>query len=151
MRMRADERIFVDTNVLLYSVDPVDAAKQMQARDWIEDLWQSGSGRLSWQVLNEFYANAVRKIGARTSVARATVDAFAAWKPVEQSLMLVQRAWYWTDEAKLSYWDGLILAAAERAGCQWLLSEDFQAGRKYGSVRVIDPFLEPPRQLRRYQ
>ncbi len=149
--MRAGERTFVDTNVLLYAVDAADPAKQKRARDWLADLWETGSGRLSWQVLNEFYANAARKTGARASVARATIESFAAWQPVEQSLMLVQRAWYWVDEAQLSYWDGLILAAAERAGCRWLLSEDFQAGRKYGSVSVVDPFRESPSGSRRPQ
>jgi predicted nucleic acid-binding protein len=63
---------------------------------------------------------------------------------VEQSLMLTRRAWHWTDEAQVSYWDRLILAAAERAGCKRLLSEDFQSGRLYGSVRVVNPFRERP-------
>ena len=114
--MRAAERTFVDTNVLLYSVDPADPAKQSRAREWIAFLWETGSGRLSWQVLNEFYSNAVRKIGMHAPLARATVEAFASWQPVEQSLMLMQRAWYWTDEAQMAYWDGLILAAARGLG-----------------------------------
>ena len=142
--MRGGERTFVDTNVLLYSVDPAHSAKRIRAREWIAALWQAGTGRLSWQVLNEFYVNAVRKVGAQEPLARATVKTFAAWQPVEQSLMLVQRAWHWTDETQVSYWDGLILAAAERAGCEWLISEDFQSGRQYGSVRVLNPFQNRP-------
>jgi predicted nucleic acid-binding protein len=76
--MPAGERTFVDTNVLLYSVDPSDQAKRVRAREWIANLWETGLGRLSWQVLNEFYSNAVRKIGAPAPFARATVQAFAS-------------------------------------------------------------------------
>jgi predicted nucleic acid-binding protein len=138
------ELTFVDANVLLYSVDPTHSVKRARARECLAELWQTGAGRLSWQVLNEFYVNAVRKAGAPEPLARATVEAFAAWEPVEQSLMLIQRAWYWTDHVGISYWDGLILAAAERAGCKQLLSEDFQSGRRYGSILVRNPFLIKP-------
>lgn len=142
--MPAAERTFVDTDVLLYSVDSSNTAKQIRAREWIAGLWETGAGRLSWQVLNEFYANAVRKTGAKEPLARATVEAFATWQPIEQSLILTQRAWYWADNAQLSYGDGLILAAAERAGCKWLLSEDFPSGRQFGAVVVLHPFQNKP-------
>ena len=55
----------------------------------------------------------------------------------------IERAWYWMDEAQVTYWDGLILGAAERLGCTVLLSEDFQAGRVCGTVRVVNPFAAP--------
>jgi predicted nucleic acid-binding protein len=142
--MRAGERFFVDTSVLLYSADPADAARQLAARDWLKALWESGSGRLSWQVLHEFYASAVRKLRAHSTEARITVELFATWQPVDTSFGLIQRAWFWTDEAQVSYWDGLIVAAAERAGCAWLLSEDFQPGRKLGAMTVVDPFHTRP-------
>jgi len=51
------------------------------------------------------------------------------------------------DQADLSYWDALILAASERLGCRWLLSEDFQHGRKYGSVLVLNPFRTKPEDI----
>lgn len=145
--MRAGERFFVDTNVLLYSADPADAAKQRAARDWLTVLWESGSGRLSWQVLHEFYVNAVRKLRAHSAEARLTVELFATWHPVDTSFGLIQRAWFWMDEARVSYWDGLIVAAAERAGCAWLLSEDFQAGQKLGAMTVVDPFRMRPEEF----
>jgi predicted nucleic acid-binding protein len=56
----------------------------------------------------------------------------------------VQRAWEWMDRAQLSYWDALILAAAERSGAVYLLTEDFQAGRRYENVQVINPFEHLP-------
>jgi predicted nucleic acid-binding protein len=142
--MSVDERFFVDTNVLLYSLDPAHRGKQRAAHRWLAALWEHGNGRLSWQVLHEFYVNAVRKVSVPKSKARATVETFSLWRPVETGLGLIRRAWHWTDEAQLSYWDGLIVAAAEQAGSAWLLSEDFQIGRKFGPVTVISPFHAEP-------
>ena len=143
-RMRAVENVFVDTNVLLYAVDPADAVKQAGARQWVDTLWETGRGRLSWQVLHEFYANATRKPGAGVTEARTTVELFASWNPVDTSLGLIQKAWQWTDRAQLPYWDALIVAAAERAGCLWILSEDFQSGRRFGAMTVVNPFRSRP-------
>lgn len=142
--MPAADRWFVDTNVLLYSVDPADSRKQARAWEWLGPLWEHGLGSLSWQVLHEFYVNAVAKLRVGRPEARKLVRGYAQWTPVETSLGLVERAWHWIDQAQLSYWDSLILAAAERAGCRYLLSEDFQAGRRFGAVTMVNPFLQRP-------
>jgi predicted nucleic acid-binding protein len=144
--MPGAEHFFVDTNVLLYSLDPADSRKQKAAQLWMTALWEQAAGRLSWQVLHEFYVNAIRKLRTPPRRARATVEALALWEPVDSSIVLVQRAWFWMDEARLSYWDSLIVAAAERSGCAGLLSEDFQEGQTLGSVKVINPFRTNPEQ-----
>lgn len=144
--MRGDS-VFVDTNVLLYSLDSRHPVKTRQAANWLDYLWESGNGRMSWQVLNEFYTNAVLKFGVPSREARKVVSVFVMWKPGGIDFLLVQRAWHWMDHARLSWWDSLILASAERLGCSFLLSEDFQAGRAYGDVRVISPFQQQPRTL----
>lgn len=137
---------FADTNLLLYSLDARNLEKRLRAVQWMDFLWASGRGRLSWQVLNEFYANAVRKIAVPREEARRAVALFAKWRPAGVSMEVLERAWYWADQAQLAHWDAMILASAERQGCEVLLSEDFQSGRKYGSVQVINPFEnEPPR------
>jgi predicted nucleic acid-binding protein len=100
------------------------------AREWLNHLWESGFGRLSWQVLNEFYVNATRKFRASPRKACQLVELYAVWEPVDATRASVRRAWHWMDAARLSYWDALIVAAAERTGCGWLLSEDLQDGRK---------------------
>ncbi len=138
------DSVFVDTNVLLYSVDSRDASKRRRAQVWLDSFWRNVTGRLSWQVLHEFYANAVRKSGIPTADAREMVAVFSQWKPSGMDLALVQRGWHWMDRAQLAYWDSLILTSAERLGCAFLLSEDFSAGREYGSVRVVSPFAERP-------
>jgi predicted nucleic acid-binding protein len=134
------DSVFVDTNVLLYSFDSRDPIKRAQARQWLDYLWRTGEGRMSWQVLHEFYANAIRKLGVPSLEARETVSVFSRWRPMGIDFAVVERGWYWMDRAQLSYWDGLILASAERLGCPLLLSEDFQSGRSYEGVRIVSPF-----------
>jgi len=141
------DNVFVDTNVLLYSFDVRDRVKRTRSRQWVSGLWEAGRGRISWQVLHEFYANAVRKIPVSATAARETVSVFTRWQPCEMTLGVIERAWYWMDMAQLSYWDGMILAAAERLGCGWLLSEDFQAGRSYEGVVDVNPFKSVPADL----
>lgn len=142
--MNAGDRFFVDTNVLLYALDPADPGKKALARKWLDTLWEQGSGSLSWQVLHEFYVNAVGKIGAATPVARHVIEIYVQWQPTDTDIGLMHRAWHWMDEAGVSYWDALIVAAAERAGCSKLLSEDFQPGYRFGPLTVVNPFETAP-------
>ena len=135
---------FVDTNLLLYALDSKAPPKQHLASVWLDTLWKHEAGRVSWQVLHEFYVNATGKLGAPAATSRRIVEWYGEWQPIGFSIALVRRAWYWTDHAGLSYWDALILAAAERCGGPWLLSEDFQMGRKYGVVQIVNPFLAEP-------
>ena len=138
------DRFFVDTNVLIYIFDKHNAKKRSRANEWLDFLWQSGAGRLSWQVLHEFYVNAVRKAGVETKRARDVIELLICWQPVDTSAMLIHRAWFWMDQAGISYWDGLIVGAAEQLGCRWLLSEDFQTGRTYGATTIVNPFATSP-------
>jgi predicted nucleic acid-binding protein len=144
MPAKPGDSYFVDTNVLLYSLDARNPQKRLQAAAWMDSLWASGAGRLSWQVLNEFYANAIRKLGTAHDDARRAVSLLSKWRPGGVSFDLVERAWHWMDQTHLTYWDAMILASAERQGCSVLLSEDFQIGRSYGTVRTVNPFLEEP-------
>ncbi len=145
--MSAGDRFFVDTNVLLYSVDAASPVKQQAARLWIDALWENGSGALSWQVLHEFYVNAIRKMRVSKKLARQLTEDFAQWRPPEMTIGLIRRAWHWSDQAQLSHWDSLIVAAAERMQCSWLLSEDFQTGRRFDSVTIVNPFLHTPEEF----
>ena len=142
--MSGVETFFVDSNLPLYHVDPVDHNKRERASNWLDHLWMAGTGRLSWQVLHEFYWNAVRKMRLDRGAAREIVEDLSQWRPVDTSVGLIREAWEWMDAAQLSYWDALILAAAQRAGARYLLSEDFQDGRRFGSIQVLNPFGHSP-------
>ena len=142
--MNAGARIFVDTNVLLYQLSGALPEKQARAEQWMGFLWDSASGRISWQVLHEFYVNAVMKLRVPPDAARTYATRMFEWKPASPTPDAIQRAWHWCDTSKINFWDALIVAAAEQTGCHYLLSEDFQTGRRFDAVAVIDPFARTP-------
>ena len=140
------EPVFVDTNVFLYQWDASDQVKQRRAVDWLRRLADDRTGRVSFQVLAEFYVNATQKL--RTPVPRASAQAYVravcAWKPVAIDQQVIEEAWREQERFKLSWGDALIVAAARRVSCRTLLSEDFQAGQKFGDLTVVNPFATAP-------
>jgi predicted nucleic acid-binding protein len=136
--------VFVDSNILLYAVDDADPRKQRVARDWRAELWKSRLGRVSFQVLNEFYVNAVRLKPAASDEARAEVRDLLAWNPVVTDASVIERGWKLQDRYQLSFWDSLIVAAVKTAACGFLLTEDLQDGQKLDGVEVVNPFLRAP-------
>ena len=138
------DSFFVDTNVLLYSMNANEPVKQGMARAWVLQLWDLAAGRISWQVVHEFYSNAVGKLGVPRALARMAVEQFVELSPHQPGLATIQRAWHWCDAAQINFWDALIVAAAGQSGCRYLLSEDFQAGRRFGAVTIVNPFERQP-------
>ena len=136
--------VFVDSNVFLYAVDEADRNKQDVAREWRARLWKTCRGRVSFQVLGEFYVNALRKRPSAREEARAEVRDLLAWNPVVADAALLERGWKIQDRYRISYWDALIVAAAKVASCRYLLTEDLQAGQELEGVEVINPFLRAP-------
>lgn len=139
--------VFVDTKVLIYADDTRDAGKQSRAREWLLMLWQQRSGRLSTQVLNEYYVNVTRKLGLAQGDARAKVRRFQLWQPWQMDHQTVETAWGVEARFGLSYWDSLIVAAAAQSGCTHLLSEDLQHGQRIDAVTIINPFFVAPSAL----
>jgi predicted nucleic acid-binding protein len=138
--------IFVDTNVLLYAVDERDIVKRDRSRQWLTSCWNTGKGRLSTQVLNEFYVNARKRFAAQVSPdeARATVRRYQTWKPWQIDAGTIETAWAVEARYGLSYWDALMVAAAQHLGCLRLLTEDLQHLQHFDSVQIINPFLIGP-------
>ncbi|MGA8763761.1 MAG: PIN domain-containing protein [Candidatus Sulfotelmatobacter sp.] len=139
--------VFVDTNVFLYAIDEADPRKQHAARQWRAELWKSRRGRVSFQVLGEFYVNAVRLRPKARDEARGEVRDLLAWNPVVADAALLERGWKLQDRYQLSYWDALIVAAAKAANCLYLLTEDLQAGQELEGVEVVNPFERRPESL----
>lgn len=133
--------VFVDSYLFLYAVDNADPHKQQVAGNWRAELWKSRLGRVSFQVLNEFYVNAVRLKPSARDEARAEVRDLLAWNPVVVDAAVIERAWKLQDRYRISYWDSLIVAAARTASCGFLLTEDLQDGQKLDGVEVVNPFL----------
>ena len=135
--------VFVDTSA------PV---KQERAESWIRLLAQGRAGRLSFQVLQELYATLTREpgLGLDPAEARQIVEAVAVWRPIQIDLAVLRRAWAIEERFRLSWWDALIVAAAEASESPVLLTEDLQDGQRFDGVRVVDPFASPeqsPREI----
>jgi predicted nucleic acid-binding protein len=136
------DRVFVDTNILLYARDAGQRAKQRVAYAWIAALWRRRTGRLSFQVLQEFYITATKKLkpGLAVGQARRDVRNLMVWNPVPADAALLESAWLLEDRLGFSWWDAQIVAAARRANCGVLLSEDMQHGLNVDGTVIVNPF-----------
>ena len=133
---------FVDTNILIYAQDRSTGAKHEKARRLMDELWNSGEGVISTQVLQEFSVN-VRRRSARppsNEELHQAIEDFLTWPVVVNSAASTLRALENEERFQVSFWDGLILQAAEAVGADVLYTEDFSDGRLYGTVRAVNPF-----------
>ena len=136
-------RVFFDTNVIVYSHDNISIEKRDKARQLIESAFLSGLGVVSGQVLGEAFVTLTKKIGVEQDAAAKEISQYAAgFKVVEISSSLVMRAIQIKADCQLSYWDALIIAAAEAASCETVWSEDLSDGQVYGEVTVRNPFAK---------
>ncbi len=135
------DRFFVDTNILVYAHDRGAGEKHRMARSVVERLWRDRSGALSTQVLQELYVNVRRKAAAPISVeeARRLIEDYLSWEVVINDGPSMLRAMEIEARYAISYWDALIIQAAEQCGAEVLYSEDLSHGQRYGSVEVVDP------------
>jgi len=136
------DKHFVDTNVLMYAHDSTAGTKHHRARTVIAELWDSGGGVLSTQVLQELCINLRRKAGRPLSMeeTRRVIQDYLSWEIVVNTGESILQALEIEGRYKISFWDALIIQAAESAGADILYSEDLARGQKYGSVRVVNPF-----------
>lgn len=139
------DKCFVDTNILIYAHDRSAEVKHERARALVDQLWDSGKGVLSTQVLQELCIS-LRKKAARplsNDEMRALVRDYSAWEVVTNTAESIVRALEIEERYRISFWDALIVGAAEYAGAAVLYSEDLNAGQLYGGVRVVNPFSSP--------
>jgi predicted nucleic acid-binding protein len=138
--MHAD--VFIDTNILVYAHDRDAGEKHVRARELIEGFWRDRAVPcLSVQVLQELHVNLVRK-GVQSDTSAEIVKRYLSWRVLDNTRHLFQQALSVQQRWRTSFWDALIVAAAQRAGVSTLWSEDLGAGQDYGGVRVVNP-LEP--------
>jgi predicted nucleic acid-binding protein len=131
---------FVDANVFVYARDPRDPRKQGLAAGWIDMLWRDRAGRTSVQAISEFYAVATRKLGFPAERAWQYAERYFGWKPLAIDEALLRRAREIEQRYRLSWWDSMIVAAAQLQDCVLLLTEDLQDGATFGSVTARSPF-----------
>ena len=138
------QREFVDANVLVYAFDSSAARKQQAARQLLERLWESNGGCLSIQVLQEFFVTVTKKVAKPLSVADATarVREFSAWRVFAPAAEDVLDAIALHAQAKIGFWDAMIVLAAAESGCDVLWTEDLNDGQLLRGVRIRNPFAE---------
>jgi predicted nucleic acid-binding protein len=136
-------KAFVDSNFLIYVHDGDAGTKQRQAAELVKGLWQSGLGRPSTHVLQEFYVNATEKIKRPLArgAARKLVRRYGLWLESQIGPETVIRASEIGENSKLPFWDSMIVAAAEQDGAEELLTEDLGHGQIIAGIRVGKPVL----------
>ncbi len=139
--MNAGKRFF-DTNVLLYMYSAADRRKQALARELFRKELHGGRIVLSTQVVQEFYAAGLRKLRIPRETLRALIRGLLDLHLVSVEASHIRRALELEEQYQTSFWDALILAAAESGGAEVLYTEDLNDGQEYGSVRVENPFGE---------
>jgi len=136
------ERVFVDTNIIVYAYDRDAGRKHEIARDLMIGLWSAAGGVLSTQILQEFYVTVTRKIASPLTreAAREIIKDYLTWDVVSNDGDAVLDAIDIETGENISFRDALVIAAAKRGGAQVLLSEDLSEGRKFGDMVVRNPF-----------
>jgi predicted nucleic acid-binding protein len=135
-------REFVDANILVYAFDASAKGKQAAAKDLLERLWDSGTGCLSVQVLQEFFVTVTRKVAKPLSVDEAAdrIREFSAWRVFAPGADDVLAAIAIQQQSNLSFWDAMIVRAAAEAQCDVLWTEDLNDGQSIRGVRIRNPF-----------
>ena len=134
-------RLFVDTNILIYALDPAEPRKRAVSADLLRRTISNHTLTLSPQSLNECYRVLTqRRRLMPVDEARAFVRLVAPWAIAPLDAATTERAWAVQDAASLSWWDSLMVAAALRAECRLFVSEDMQDGVEIEGMRIANPF-----------
>lgn len=133
---------FCDTNVFVYAYDLTAGDKRVRALRLVERLWDSGEGVVSVQVLQELFVTLTRRASPPLdpATARRIVGDLATWRVVEPSAPDVLDASDAAARWRISFWDAMIVTAAQKAGAEVLWSEDLNDGQTYDGPTVRNPF-----------
>ena len=138
---------FVDTNVLLYSVDDSTPPKRDAAERLLAQLHREQRGVVSTQVMLELAHNLTRKFNVSKTTAALMTAAYAQWRVVPADAHLVLKALARAAESQLSVWDAMVVEAAMASGAHTLYTEDLTHGQRFGALTVVNPFLASEKPL----
>ena len=133
-------KIFIDTNVLVYTLAKNDKIKQKKSREILRKIVELHKPVLSTQIIKEFYVVSVTKLKADRLVVKNIIHNFRNMEIVNNDIELIEQAIDISLISQISFWDSLVVAAAEKAKCEFILSEDLNSGQTYRGVKVINPF-----------
>lgn len=133
-------KVFFDTNVLVYSLDNHDAEKRDRCRELLREAAEAERGVISTQVMQEFFVVTTRKLGLDPVVVKGILSSFENFEVVSVEPYLIYAAIDCSVLSQLSFWDALILVAAESASCDTVMTEDLTQGQVVRGVRIESPF-----------
>lgn len=135
------DRYFVDTNILMYAHDTSAGEKHVLAKALVQELWERRSGVLSTQVLQELVVNLRReaKKPLDADSAREIVSDYLSWHVVVNTGESILGAMEIESRYQVSFWDALVIQAAQASGAVILYSEDLADGQHYGGLQVKNP------------
>ncbi len=132
-------KIFIDTNILVYTLDTTDKQKHERARAVLQQIINKHHPVISTQVIKEFFVVATKKLNAEPIIVKNIIHNFQNMEVVNNDLPLIEEAIDISVISQLSFWDSLIIAAAEKAKCEFVFSEDLNAGQNYRGVLLLNP------------
>ena len=135
-------RSFIDTNILIYAEASDEPAKRQAALALLKQLYESASGVLSTQVLQEYCNVALKKLKLPAAHIRAQLNLYEQFEVVQITPALIRAGLDLHQTRSISFYDAIVLASAQTAGCSDLFSEDFNAGEMFDGVRIINPFAQ---------
>jgi len=135
-------KIFIDTNILVYTLDQKNIEKRDMARKIVKKVVESHQPVISTQVIKEFYVVASNKLKADPIVVKNIIHNFHNMEIVNNDLDLIEQAIDISILSQLSFWDSLVIAAAEKANCEYVLSEDLNSGQNYRGIKLLNPFIK---------
>lgn len=137
-----NDKVFLDTNILIYAHDLDAGNKHDIALKIVKDLWEKRTGVLSTQVLQEFYINVTKKIpkSILPLEAREIIRAYMYWEIKENHPMSIIRASEIEEKYRISFWDALVVAAAYEAKVDKILTEDLDSGQMIEGIIIENPF-----------
>lgn len=135
-------RSFIDTNVLVYAEASDAPAKQRAALAVLKQLYEGAEGVLSTQVLQEYCNVALKKLRLPVQHVRAQLDLYEQFEVIQVTPAIIRAGLDLHQIRSVSFYDALILASAQTAGCSVLFSEDMNTGEIMGGVRIVNPFAD---------
>ncbi|WOJ90942.1 PIN domain-containing protein [Methylocapsa polymorpha] len=134
-------RLFIDTNILIYALDPAEPLKRAASADLLRRTIANHTLALSPQNLNECYRVLTqRRRLVPIEAARSFLTHLTPWCIAPLDAQTTVKAWAVQDEAGLEWWDALLIASALMAGCKLFISEDMQDGQLISGMRIVNPF-----------
>jgi predicted nucleic acid-binding protein len=134
------DKIFIDSNVPVYTVDDGNPDKQVKAKKIINSIIENDIPVISTQVLQEFYNASTTKLHIKKSIAKNIVHNFRNMEVVQVDPDIIEQGIDISISSQISFWDGLIIASAESANCTTIISEDLNDGQIIRGIKIINPF-----------